>query len=172
MEELQILEGATWPETRELVDVRIVTFPETQVASITHLGPPEDEHVTVRKLIAWKLKNQLLDPEKHRHFGLHYFDTGSHSPEDHRVDFCLSVAGDVADEPHGMVRKTIPRMRCACAQDIGSRENNKAAAYLVEKWLPASGAAPSGYPMIFHYVNVGPSVKPEEAITDVYMPLK
>lgn len=30
----------------------------------------------------------------------------------------------------------------------------------------------SGYPIIFHYVNVGPDVKDEEAITDVYMPLK
>ena len=26
-------------------------------------------------------------------------------------------------------------------------------------------------PMIFHYVNVGPNVKPEEMITDVYLPL-
>lgn len=154
------------------MDVRIVTFPETQVASITHLGAPEDEHSTVRKLVAWKLEHQLLDPEKHRHYGLHYFDSGSHSTDEHRVDFCLSVTGDVAERDRGMERKTIPSMRCACARDIGSRENNKAAAYLVEKWLPRSGEEPSGYPLVFHYVNVGPSVKKEEAITDVYMPLK
>ena len=72
----------------------------------------------------------------------------------------------------GMERKTIPRMKCAHARDVGSRLNNKAAAYLYETWLPNSGEEMSGYPIIFHYVNVGPDVKDEEAITDVYMPLK
>lgn len=66
---------------------------------------------------------------------------------------------------------TIPRLKCALARDIGSRMNNQAAAYLYEKWLPASGETLSGYPIIFHYLNVGPDVKDEEAVTDVYMPL-
>lgn len=154
------------------MDVRIVTFPETQVASITHLGPPEAEHFTVRKLIAWKLENRFLDPAKYRSYGLHYTDQRIVKSEEHRVDFCLSIDGDVADNPHGIERKTIPRMKCAYARDIGSRLNNRAAAYLYEKWLPCSGEELSGYPIIFHYVNVGPSVKDEEAITDIYMPLK
>jgi AraC family transcriptional regulator len=154
------------------MDVRIVTFPETQVASITHAGPPEAEHATVRKLVAWKLDNRLLDPVKNRSYGLHYTDPRVVKPEDHRVDFCLSFDGDVAGNPHGIERKIIPRMRCAYARDIGSRLNNQAAAYLYDTWLPSSGEELSGYPIIFHYVNVGPNVKDEEAVTDVYMPLK
>lgn len=154
------------------MEVRIVTFPETKVASITHLGSPETEHVTVRKLVAWKLEHRLVDPVKHRHYGLHYTDTGSVEPQEHRVDFCLSIDGDVADNSQGIMLKTIPSMRCACARDVGSRLNNRAAAYLYETWLTASGEELSGYPIIFHYVNVGPNVKDEEAITDVYMPLK
>lgn len=154
------------------MDVRIVTFPETQVASITHAGSPETEHTTVRKLVAWKLDNRLIDPVKNRSYGLHYTDPRVVEPEDHRVDFCLSVDGDVADNSHGIERKTIPRMRCAYARDIGSRLNNQAAAYLYDTWLPSSGEELSGYPLIFHYVNVGPNVKDEDAVTDVYMPLK
>jgi AraC family transcriptional regulator len=154
------------------MEVGIVTFPETPVASITHLGPPGAEHDTVRKLIAWKLEHRLLDPAKYRSYGLHYTDPRTVRPEDHHVDFCLSFDGEVADNPHGIERKTIPRLKCAYARDVGSRRNNKAAAYLYEKWLPGSGEQLSGYPIIFHYVNVGPSVKDEEAITDVYMPLK
>ena len=154
------------------MDVRIVTFPETQVASITHVGSPETEHTTVRKLVAWKLDNRLIDPVKNRSYGLHYTDPRVVEPEDHRVDFCLSVDGDVADNSHGIERKTIPRMRCAYARDIGSRLNNQAAAYLYDTWLPSSGEELSGYPLIFHYVNVGPNVKDEDAVTDVYMPLK
>lgn len=154
------------------MQVRIVTFPETQVASITHMGPPETEHVTVRKLIAWKLEHRLLDSVRFRHYGLHYTDPRAVSPEDHRVDFCISVDGELPAHLPGMETKTIPRMRCACARDIGSRMMNRAAAYLYEEWLPSSGEELSGYPIIFHYVNVGPEVKEEEAITDVYMPLK
>lgn len=142
------------------------------MASITHLGPPEAEHDTVRKLIEWKLEHRLLDTAKYRSYGLHYTDSTAVKPEDHRVDFCLSVDGEVADNPHGIVQKTIPSMRCAYARDIGSRTNNQAAAYLYTKWLPGRGEELTGYPIIFHYVNVGPGVKDEEAITDVYMPLK
>jgi AraC family transcriptional regulator len=154
------------------MEVRIVTFPETQVAAITHVGPPEAEHVTVRKLIAWKLDNRLIDPLKHRSYGLHYTNPRIVKPEHHRVEFCVSVEGDIADNPYGIARKTIPRTRCAYARDVGSRLNNRGAAYLYEEWLPRSGEELSGYPIIFHYVNVGPNVKDEEAITDVYMPLK
>jgi AraC family transcriptional regulator len=142
------------------------------VASITHAGPPEAEHATVRKLIAWKLEHRLLDPAKHRSYGLHYTDPRTVDPADHRVDFCLSVEDDVADNPHGIEQRIIPRMRCAHARDVGSRLDNKAAAYLYEEWLPRSGETLSGDPIIFHYVNVGPEVKEHEAITDVYMPLK
>lgn len=43
---------------------------------------------------------------------------------------------------------------------------------MVQERLPASGEEPSGYPMIFPYVNVGPNVQPSEATTDVYLPTK
>jgi AraC family transcriptional regulator len=154
------------------MDVRIVTFPETHVASITHSGRPEAEHDTVKKLLAWKLENRLLDAARHRHYGLHYTDSRTSESEQHRVDFCLSVDEGMIESSNGIEWKTNPRMKCAHARDIGSRLNNKAAAYLYEEWLPSSGEELSGYPVIFHYVNVGPGVSDDEAITDVYMPLK
>jgi AraC family transcriptional regulator len=35
-----------------------------------------------------------------------------------------------------------------------------------------SGEAPGDFPVFFHYVNVGPNVRREEMITDVYLPLR
>jgi AraC family transcriptional regulator len=155
------------------MDVRIVTFPETRVASITHLGAPKNEHATALKLVAWKRAHGLLDQARHRTYGLHSTDPRSVAPDEHRVEFCLSIDGlDVAPNPYGIVAKTIPRLRCALARDVGSRRDNQAAVFLYERWLPSSGETPSGDPLIFHYVNVGPSVKDEEAITDVYLPLR
>jgi AraC family transcriptional regulator len=154
------------------MDVQIVVFPETKVAAIEHFGSPALEHDTARKLIAWKLEHSLLDPSKYRSYGIHYTDPRIAPPSDHHVDFCLSIEYEVGPNSFGIVNKVIPRNRCALARDIGSRYNNKAAVYLCEKWLPQSGEVPGNFPIFFHYVNVGPTVREEEMITDVYLPLK
>jgi len=153
------------------MQVQIVAFPQTRVASISHTGPAAQEHETVRKLVAWKLANGFTDQARYRQYGLHHVDAGL-VPGHRRVDFCLSVDQEVGPNPQGIIEDTIPSLRCALARDIGSRMNNRAARYLFEEWLPGSGEQLAGFPLIFHYVNVGPKVKDEEAITDVYLPLK
>jgi AraC family transcriptional regulator len=153
------------------MQVSIVTFPETRVAVISHVGSPALEHDTARKLIAWKLEHKLVDPARHRSYGLHYTDPRHVDPALHRVDFCLSFDGPVDPNPQGVVGSVIPAMRCAMARDVGSRLDNQAAKYLYDEWLPRSGERITGGPLLFHYVNVGPNVKAHEAITDVYLPL-
>jgi AraC family transcriptional regulator len=154
------------------MEVQIVIFPETRVAAIEHFGSSAREHDTVRKLIAWKIEQRLLDPARHRSYGVHYTDSRTAKPSDHHVDFCLSVEQEVGPNSFGIVDKVIPCSRCALARDVGSRYNNKAAVYLYEEWLPRSGEVPGNFPIFFHYVNVGPDVREEEMITDVYLPLK
>jgi len=154
------------------MDVQIVTFPETGVAAIAYFGSPALEHDTVRKLIAWKLENHLLDPLKYRHYGVHYTDPRDTPPSSHHVDFCLSFEEAVGQNPYGIINKIIPRARCARARDVGSRSNNKAAVYLYETWLPKSGESLGKFPIFFHYVNVGANLREEDMITDVYLPLK
>jgi AraC family transcriptional regulator len=154
------------------MQVSIVTFPETKVAAIRHVGPPALEHETVRKLIAWKREHRLFDAARYRSYGLHYTDPGTVDPAKHRVDFCLSYDDAIGPNPFGIAAATIPAMRCALARDVGSRLNNKAAQYLYREWLPGSGEQMASQPIVFHYVNVGPGVKDHEAITDVYLPLK
>lgn len=154
------------------MDVQMVIFPQTRVAMLEHRGDPAREHDSVRKLVAWKLENRLLDPQKHRTYGVHFTHPETVAPEDHRVLFCLSYEGEVEPNPYGIQSFVLPELRCARARDIGSRLNNKAVVYLFQEWLPHSGESLGDFPPLFHYVNVGPQVKPEEMITDVYLPLK
>ena len=154
------------------MDVQIVIFPETKVAAIEHLGPPALEHETVQKLISWKLENGLLDPSKYRSYGVHYTDPQTTPPHEHHVDFCLSIEEDVGPNPYGIVNKVIPGRRCARVRHLGSRKYIKSAVYLYEQWLPQSGESLGDFPIFFHYVNVGPNVREEDMITDVYLPLK
>ncbi|MGD8846014.1 MAG: GyrI-like domain-containing protein, partial [Desulfobacteraceae bacterium] len=159
-------------EYEVVMKVKIVTFPETKVAAITHLGSPEQEYITARNLVDWKIQNRLHNQSKYRSYGLHYTHPRKIEPSKYRVDFCLSFEGDVAKNEDGIFEKIIPSMKCALARDVGSRANNQAVKYLIEQWLPKSGEMQSDFPLIFHYVNVGPNVKKSEAITDVYLPLK
>lgn len=154
------------------MEVRILAFPETKVAALEHRGPPALEYDAVRKLVAWKLENRLLDQLTYRSYGIHYTDPCTTPPSDHHVDFCLSFDKDVGPNPYGIRNMVIPRLRCAYARDVGSRSNNKAAVYLYEIWLPQSGESSGDFPVFFHYVNVGPNVREGEMITDVYLPLK
>ncbi|MGJ8670076.1 MAG: AraC family transcriptional regulator [Oceanococcus sp.] len=149
------------------LNVEIVNFPETKVALIRHRGSPDSEHETAHKLIAWKIESRFFDQAKFRSYGLHYADSLS----DHRVDFCLSVEDDVGLNPYGIENGKIPSLRCAVARDVGSRFSNQAAPYLHNIWLPQSGEVKTDFPLIFHYVNVGPDVQEKNMITDVYLPL-
>ena len=75
------------------MEIEIVMFPMTKVAAVEHFGSAALEHETVKKLIAWKVENRLLDPVKNRNYGIHYPDSRGANPSQHRVDFCLSFDG-------------------------------------------------------------------------------
>lgn len=153
------------------MEVKIVNFPETNVAVLEHHGPPQQEHDTVRKLIEWRRQN-CLSLDRHQSYGIHYTDPRKASQANHHVDFCLSVDQIVPPNPQGVVNKVIPNGRCAVVQHFGSRTYIAAAVYLYEIWFPTSGEALRDFPIFFHYVNVGPHVQEHEMITDVYLPLK
>ena len=101
--------------------VQMVTFPETKVAAITHIGPRSQDHDTVRKLVRGKLEHRLLDPARYRSYGLHYTDARTVNPGEHRVEFCLSIeTAVVAANADGIYAKTLVSARCVLASDIGN----------------------------------------------------
>jgi AraC family transcriptional regulator len=153
------------------MEVRIVEFSQTRVAVAEHRGPPEFEHDTSKKLIAWRIEHRL-SPANHRTYAVHYTDPQSVLPSEHRVDFCVTYELPVEPNRQGIVGKLIPANRCAVARQLGSRHFNAAAVYLYRDWLPISGETLGNFPIFFHYVNVGPDVLEAEMITDVYLPLE
>lgn len=153
------------------MNVEIVDFPRTKVAVAEHHGPPEKEYETSLKLIAWRRANGV-PVEGHQTYGIHYTDPLSTAPADHRVEFCVSYEREIEANPQNVVSKVIPANRCAVARHLGSRAHNTAAVYLFRDWLPTSGFTTADFPVFFHYVNVGPGVREEDMITDVYLPIR
>jgi len=152
------------------IAVHIAQFAQTRVACIEHRGSPSEEYSTTAKLVTWRIRNRL-PPSRHATYGLHYTDYRTIEPSQHLVEFCVATDDEVAPNPEGVVAKTIQACRCAVARHLGSGKNNLAAFYLWDQWLPTSGEHPSGLPMIFHYVNVGPNLRESDMVTDVYLPL-
>lgn len=152
------------------MDVRIIEFASTPVAVAEHRGPPEGEHVTALRLIAWRQAHRV-SPDRHHTYGVHFDDPRTTAPEAYRMDICVSYDLPIEPNPQGIVSKVIPGGRCAVVRYVGSREHVAAAEWLRTEWFPNSGESLRDFPMFFHYVNVGPHVAESEMVTDVYLPL-
>lgn len=156
---------------RKSMQVHIVNFPATRVAALEHHGPESRTYDTTMKFIEWRQENRI-GPDQGNTYGIHYTDPKNTFPEDYRLDICVSVEAEIADNTQGVVNKVIPACRCAVVRHKGSREHVTAAEYLVFDWLPQSGEELGDFPIFFHYVNVGPDVPEHVMITDVYLPIK
>ena len=124
----------------------LVAFPATAVAQATHRGDPGGEHDTVRRLVAWRLRLGLTDPQPYRSYGVHHTDPRVTPKAEHRVDFRLSYDRPVKANPECVVAGPIPAALCATDRHAGSRSNIAAAAWLLDAWLPATGEARSELP--------------------------
>lgn len=153
------------------MQVNLINFPETRVAALEHHGPEHLVYNTAQKFIEWRQANGIK-PGQGNTYAIHYTDPISTLPEDYRLDICVSVKEPVAENPQGVVNKIIPAGRCAVVRHLGSRDYIPAADYLYREWLPESGEELRDYPPFFHYINVGPNVKDQDMITDIYLPIK
>ncbi|HEY9602250.1 MAG TPA: AraC family transcriptional regulator [Allocoleopsis sp.] len=153
-------------------NVKLITFKDTKVAALEHRGDPNLIGNSIRKFIEWRKQNNL-SPQVSATFNILYNNPSETLPDDYRLDICASTERDVADNPFGVVEKTIPGGRCAVLRHIGDDANlGESITYLYSKWLPLSGEEPRDFPLFLQRVSFFPDVPEHEAITDVFLPLK
>jgi len=153
------------------LQLELVEFPDTLIAALEHHGPEHLSYKTAQTFIDWRRANGY-PPGRGMTLGIHYSDPVNTLPEDYRLDIAVTVDSPVAPNEFGVVTKSIPGGRCAKVRHLGSRDYVKPAQWLYREWLPASGEQLRDFPIFFHYVNVGPGVRDQDMITDVYLPLK
>jgi len=152
--------------------VKLITFKDTKVAVLEHRGDPSLIGNSVRKFIEWRKQNNL-PPQVGNTFNILYDNPSETPPEKCRFDICVSIERDVADNPFGVLEKTIPGGRCAVLRHIGHDANlGESITYLYLNWLPLSGEEPRDFPLFLQRVSFFPDVPEHEAITDVFLPLK
>ena len=75
----------------------------------------------LERLIEWRKQNNL-PPRVSATFNILYDNPAETPPEDYRLDICAATNRAVADNPFGIVEKTIPAGRCAVLRHVGSED--------------------------------------------------
>lgn len=153
-------------------EVRVVHFNETRVAAFEHRGDPKLIGDSVRKFIEWRKLNHL-PPKISATFNIAYDDPDAVAPEDYRFDICATTDKEIAENEFGVVGKAIPGGRCAVLRHVGSDDTlADTVRYLYAEWLPQSGEELRDFPLFFQRVKFFPDVPENEAVIDVFLPLR
>lgn len=149
--------------------VEIVEFKGANIASIHHSNAKKSLGSTIAQIIEWRKENNL-PPSKSRTFNIF------HSQDDENDIFPIEIGvetnSDIATNKFGISRSQIPAGRCAKIQIDGSDEQlGHAFNYLYREWLAQRGEELRDFPPFCERVSFPPFVKPNEAITEIYMPL-
>lgn len=159
------------PTGESLMEVTIEQLTPMRVAFMRHTGPYHEVGPTWQAFCAWAGRRGLLGPES-RLFGLCH-DDPEVTPADHiRYDTCLVV--DESFQPEGNVGlQTIAGGDYAKVTHHGPYENLKDTyAALCGQWLPQSGRELRSSPGIEVYRNDPTHTRPEDLLTDIFMPLE
>lgn len=151
-------------------DVRIIDFPNTHVACLSHRGPPERIGGSIRRFIDWR-RAQGLTPARSATWNILHDDPETTPPDVFRLDICASCDTVVANDA-GMVAARIEGGPCAVLRHEGSDALlGDAIRFLYGEWLSGSGEEPRDAPLFLCRVAFFPDVPEHEAVTDIFLPL-
>lgn len=153
------------------IDVTIVEYPETLIATLTHRGAPSGISHTLQQFIAWRKANQL-PPSRSKTFNLLYDDPNITAPEDFRLGLACSVEQAISENSDGIENSCIPAGRCAVVRHTGSDDALGTIIHqLYLSWLPASNNEVRDFPIFLERMNFFPDVPENEWVTDIYLPI-
>lgn len=158
----------------QTMNVKIIDFPETKVAMLSHRGSPLRVNETAARFIDWRKTTGLSPVKVSQTYGIAPHDPTVTNAEDFRFDICGSIDSPIDESnPFGVINGTIPAGRCAVIRHHGSHDSlTESAQYLYRDWLPASGEELRGFPLYFEYSNFVHEVAVHQLITDIYLPLR
>ena len=153
------------------MDVRIERIRPLRVAFMRHVGPYPEVGATWGKLMGWAGRRGLLGPGT-TILGVVHDDPEVTPPALVRYDACLVVDGKF--QPQGEVGvQEIAAGEYAVASHRGPYAKlGETYARLCGEWLPASGREAADRPCFEMYRNSPQDTRPEDLLTDIYMPLR
>lgn len=160
-------------QEQHVMDVKIVEFPQTNVAMLTHQGHPDRVNDSAATFIEWRRTTGLSPVASSQTYGIAWHDPQTTPPEQFRFDICGSVSEPIPENTFGVVNAEIPGGRCAVLRHQGSLDSLSDSVWsLFREWLPGSGETPRDFPVFFQYLNFVHEVPEHALLTDIYLPLR
>lgn len=155
------------------MDVKMVDFPQTNVAMLQHRGSPDWVNASAAKFIEWRKSTGLSPVRESKTFGIAWDDPATTPPEAFRFDICGSVSAAIPTNDFGAINGEIEGGRYAVGRHTGSLDTLSQTVWaMFRDWLPGSGETLRDAPAFFHYLNFVHDVPEHELQTDIYLPLK
>lgn len=152
------------------IAVRVERTPAMRVAFVRHIGAFADVGSAWSTLIAWAGMRGLFGPHT-RALGIIHDDPDITTPEKLRYDAAVTMAREIAPEGSVGVQE-IPAGEYAVAQHRGPYDRISATyARMCGEWLASSGRELASAPALEFYLNTPQTTKPEDLLTDAYLPL-
>lgn len=152
------------------LDVRIERHSPRRVLFLRHIGPYQSVGPTFQKFMGHVFQHGLFRPTAEI-IGICHDDPEVTPPEKIRYDCAITVDDQVsASGEYGI--QTIDGGEFAVTTHRGPYET-LANTYrsLYGSWLPGSGREPRNAPLFEIYRNSPMDTKPEDLLTDIYLPL-
>jgi len=151
------------------MDVRVEDVKPFRVAFMRHVGPYSEVAALWQKFAGWAFSRGLFG--KGKVLSVTHDDPDVTPPEKLRLDACIEVDGSF--QPEGEVGvQEVRGGKYAVATHKGPYDG-LAATYcaLYGQWLPANNHQPAKAPCFEVYLNNPQFTKPEDLVTDVYVPI-
>jgi AraC family transcriptional regulator len=151
-------------------DVRIETHPPRRVLFLRHVGPYTSVGPTFQKLMGFAFQRGLFRPDM-LVMGICHDDPEVTPADKIRCDCAITVGDDVAPTGEFGVQ-TIDGGEFAVATHRGPYDTlSTTYRGLYGGWLPTSGREPRNAPPFEIYRNNPMETKPEDLVTDIFLPL-
>lgn len=152
--------------------VKIRHVSPTPVAVMEHHGDPATIGKTIQRFIAWR-KSAGLTPQVSSTFNIFHSDPYTTPPAEYRLDLCVSTDRSIEANRDHIAAGLIPEGRCAVLRVVGNTDNLESAAlFLYGEWLPVSGEELRDFPLYCQRLSFFPDVPENEAVAEIFLPLK
>lgn len=153
-------------------DVSLREVSDIPIALMSHHGDPQRLGETIRRFIAWRKGNGVRAAD-HATYTIFHTDPEISGLEVYHLDLATEIRRPLTAADAGVEAGVIPGGRCAVLRVMGNSDDLRPAAeFLYGTWLPLSGEELRDFPLYAQRIRFFPDVPEQEAITDLFLPLR
>lgn len=155
-----------------MLEVNIRHVDPKRVAAIRHTGPYQEIGACFQRIMGWAFSKGCIGPET-RILALYYDHPAEVPAAELRSAACVTAGqGFTGDPAAGVEAIDVEGGDYGVATFKGPYDQLELAYdWLFGQWLPQSGREPSDRPCVEVYLNNPQDTKPEDLLTEIYLPL-